>query len=248
MKKRLISLLAVFAMISGCFAGGVSAAETAKFTVYLSPSSQFANYYCTTGNEELAMRQVAQAMIPYLEAYGIDYVMAKEKRDLPENTWSTLLQQRAEEAEEKGCDLYLAIHSNAAPTKAESGLRRGADIYYYTQKLMSRYWAEIIRDHYCYPDPNLVQLATNDMLIDMHTPAMPSVLVETAYHDNVEDAVWIQQNIGAIAHSLAYSVAEYRFRYYGVPFQDAGDSQEQADGPLVPLMVTDVGTVWGVKE
>lgn len=47
-----------------------------RFKVYLSPSAQPWNPYCDgSGSEEYYMRQVATAMIPYLQSYGIDYVL-----------------------------------------------------------------------------------------------------------------------------------------------------------------------------
>lgn len=190
----------------------ISSAPT--FKVYLSPSSQFANPYVNGGSEEQYMRMVANAMTPYLDAYGIKYVMAQEKKALPQSVWPTLLQFRADEAAANQCDLYLAIHSNA--TGSSSKVRYGADIYYYTGKPMSRYWAEITQQNYVYPDKNLIKLATNDRLIDMYAPTMPSLLVETAYHDNVSDANWIKSNINQIAASLAYSIAQYRHDFYGV--------------------------------
>ena len=156
------------------------------------------------------MRQVAQAMIPYLEAYGIDYVMAKEKRDLPENTWSTLLQQRAEEAEEKGCDLYLAIHSNAAPPSV-AGTRRGPVVYYYATSPYGRQMAELIADELreIYPDPSKVQVLPTTTLRELRRTNAPSALVEVAYHDNPEDAAWIRGNIDEIGKALSNAVAAY---------------------------------------
>ena len=44
----------------------------------------------------------------------------------------------------------------------------------------------------------------------------PAVLVEIAYHDNVDDANWIAENIPAIARNLSQSVTDY----FGLPFVD----------------------------
>ena len=39
-------------------------------------------------------------------------------------------------------------------------------------------------------------------------PLPPAVLVEIAYHDNVEDANWIKNNIEGIGRNLALSIAD----------------------------------------
>ena len=41
--------------------------------IYLSPSTQEGNYYVTGNTEEQYMNQLADAMIPYLDASGIRY-------------------------------------------------------------------------------------------------------------------------------------------------------------------------------
>ena len=44
----------------------------------------------------------------------------------------------------------------------------------------------------------------------------PSNLIELAYHDNLEDAMWIINNINVIARTLVLSLTEY----FGIPFVD----------------------------
>ena len=51
-------------------------------------------------------------------------------------------------------------------------------------------------------------------LVELRRTKAPAVLVEVAYHDNVEDANWIINNIEEIAENLALSVADF----LGVPF------------------------------
>ena len=54
------------------------------------------------------------------------------------------------------------------------------------------------------------------------TRKKPSVLLETAYHDNVEDAEWIRDNINAIARNLVQSLTQY----FGIPFVEAQPARE----------------------
>ena len=51
-------------------------------------------------------------------------------------------------------------------------------------------------------------------LVELRRTAAPAVLVEVAYHDNVDDANWITSNIERIGENLALSTADV----LGVPF------------------------------
>ena len=42
--------------------------------IYLSPSTQENNFYVSGGSEEYWMNRLADAMVPYLNASGIQYV------------------------------------------------------------------------------------------------------------------------------------------------------------------------------
>ena len=46
-------------------------------------------------------------------------------------------------------------------------------------------------------------------LAELRRTKAPAVLIETAYHDNREDAKWIRDNIDTIARALAKSAAQY---------------------------------------
>ena len=74
--------------------------------IYLSPSTQENNLYVTGGSEEEWMNRLADAMVPYLDSSGIQYV-----RNTPDMTAASSI--RASNA--GNYDLHLALHSNAAP-------------------------------------------------------------------------------------------------------------------------------------
>ena len=67
-----------------------------------------------------------------------------------------------------------------------------------------------------YPLPDRVRTVASSQLAELKRTKAPAVLIETAYHDNLADAEWIQENIGEIGRNLSQSVA----RYLGVPFVD----------------------------
>ncbi len=175
-------------------------------SVYLSPSLQEYNSFVNGGNEEYYMNLIADAMEPYLTASGIDFVR---------NTPSQTLSQAIAQSNEGNYDLHFAIHSNAAGA-ANSGNVRGVEFYYYPTSTSGQRAAQIFEDNYknIYPLPNRVQSIGTTSLAEVRRTKAPSVLAEVAYHDNVQDAQWIRDNIDNIARNLSQSIAQY----FGVPF------------------------------
>lgn len=174
--------------------------------IFLSPSLQEFNPYVGGGNEEYYMNLVADAMEPYLRASGIDFT-----RNDPNSTLSqTIAQSNA-----GNYDLHVALHSNASP-EAQKGQNRGVQVYYYPTSSSGQRAADIIAQNYTgiYPDPNDVAVIPTTSLAEVRRTKAPSVLIETAFHDNAQDADWIRSNINNIARSVSKSIAEY----LGVPF------------------------------
>lgn len=174
--------------------------------IYLSPSTQENNYFVSGGTEEQYMNQLADAMIPYLDASGIRYV-----RNTPDMTAVSSIA-----ASNAGTyDLHLALHSNAAP-EDRYGSVRGSVVFYYPGSPQGQRAAQIIADGLkaIYPDPNLVRSEGTTVIGEVRRVRAPSVFLELAFHDNAEDAAWIKGNIQAIARNLVLSLTEY----FGIPF------------------------------
>lgn len=174
--------------------------------LYLSPSTQEFNPYVTTGNEEYWMNQIADRMEPYLLASGIEFT-----RNDPQQNAAAAIRQ----SNEGDYDFHLALHSNAAAPGSE-GTRRGIDIYYYPGSADSLRMAEILVDNLkpIYPLPNQVRALTSMAIGELRRTKAPAVLAELGYHDNVDDALWIENNLDAIARAISLAVTEY----FGVPF------------------------------
>ena len=171
--------------------------------IYLSPSTQEYNEYVNDlGTEEQNMNRLADALVPYLDRLGIAY-----NRNTPEMTAGSSIRQANATPP---YDLYLALHSNASPEQF-AGLLRGPDIYYNPANSESRRAADLIADEFrkIYPEPQLVDVRPTDFLGEVLRPNYPAVLVETAYHDNPDDAAWILNNFDAIARALANAVQEF---------------------------------------
>lgn len=174
--------------------------------IYLSPSTQDYNPFITGNSEEYYANLIADAMVPYLRASGIDF-----DRNNPGGTVSDSINS----SNSGNYDFHLAIHSNAAPEKL-SGMIRGSDVYYYRDSSRSKRAADIFSNNLklIYPEPELVKAVPTTSLAELRRTKAPAVLVEVAYHDNKTDADWITSNIELIAQNLALSTADF----LGVPF------------------------------
>ena len=173
--------------------------------IYLSPSTQEFNPYVIGGTEEYYMNLIADAMEPYLYATGIEFT-----RNTPDMTAASSIAA----SNSGNYDLHLALHSNAT---ASGGGRRGSEVYYFPTSVRGKRAAEIIANNLqiIYPVPNGVKAIPTTTLGEVRRTRAPSVLIEYAYHDNTEDALWIAENINAIAQNTVLSLADY----FGIPFK-----------------------------
>ena len=174
--------------------------------IYLSPSTQENNYFVTGGTEEQYMNLLADKMVPYLDASGIRYV-----RNTPNMTAvSSIAASNA-----GNYDLHLALHSNAAP-EGKYGTARGSIVFYYPGSTQGQKAAQIIADGLkaIYPNPNRVRAEGTTAIGEVRRVRAPSVFLELAFHDNVEDANWIKNNLDFIARNLVLSLTEY----FDIPF------------------------------
>lgn len=176
-------------------------------TVFLSPSTQEWNPYVTEGsNEEMVMNLLAEKMEPYLRSSGIGFV----RNDPARNVAGAIADSNA-----GNFDVHLALHSNAAPQQF-AGMLRGIDIYYAPSSSKSELLATITANNLAriYPLPNdvIARPATN--LGEVLRTRAVSILAEIGYHDNIEDAQWIQKNLEQIAQNLVLSLTDY----FGIPY------------------------------
>lgn len=175
--------------------------------IYLNPSNQ-ASAYITGGNEEQYMNLIADAMIPYLRSSGIQF----ERRNPGES-----LTEVIDFSNEGVYDLFFSLQSTSAPPYL-SGSLRGPEIYYYAYSPRGQVAANLIANNLkaIYPRPNMVITMPNKIMSELRETIPVAVLADIGYHDNIEDAQWIKENIDGIARQLVLSIAEY----LGTPFVD----------------------------
>ena len=192
--------------------------------IYLSPSTQEWNYYVNGGTEEEYMNLLADKMVPYLDASGIRY---------DRNTPSMTAADSIAASNAGNFDLHLALHSNASGPGAE-GRSRGILAFYYPTSANGRRAAELfvenLRD--IYPLPEKVSTRATTSLGEIRQPRFPSVLLELGYHDNPDDALWIQENIPRIAVNLVLSLTEYFGLPYTAPTPQPGQVSTVSGGPV----------------
>ena len=152
------------------------------------------------------MNRLADAMVPYLVSNGIQYV-----RNSPDMSAASSIRQ----ANAGWYDFYLALHSNAAG-EGNYGNVRGIIAFYYPSSLNGKRAAEIFAENLrqIYPLPDRVRTQATTTLGEVSRSRFPAVLLEIGYHDNYEDAVWIENNLTQIAQNLVLSLTEY----FGLPF------------------------------
>ena len=174
--------------------------------IYLSPSTQENNLYVNGGSEEEWMNRLADAMIPYLDATGIRYT-----RNTPVMTAASSL--RASKAGHY--EWHLALLSNASP-EGSYGQNRGVLVFHYPGSAQGTKAATIMADQLkgIYPIPALVRVEPTTTIGEVRLTRAPSVFLELGYHDNLDDAVWVQTNLDLIAQTIVRALAEY----FKIPF------------------------------
>ncbi len=174
--------------------------------IYLSPSTQEKNFYVNGGTEEQWMNRLADAMVPYLNASGIQYT-----RNTPDMTAASSI--RASNA--GNYDLHLALHSNASP-EGQYGQNRGIIVFYYPGSTQGQRAAGIIAENLksIYPLPNNVRTESTTAIGEVRQVRAPSAFIELGYHDNPDDANWIKNNLDLIARNIVLSLTQF----FGIPF------------------------------
>ena len=176
--------------------------------LFLSPSLQPFNLYVNGGNEAQIMGYLADALEPYLRANNISFV-----RSNPQGTLGDAIRL----SNSQNFRLHLALHSNASP-ESSPGRFQGIQGYYYPTSAQGKRAAQDLVDSLklIYPQPENVYIVPTTTIAEVRRTKAPAVLMEIGYHDNLEDANWIKNNIQNIARSLAVGLCEF----FGKPFID----------------------------
>ncbi|NMB44729.1 MAG: SH3 domain-containing protein [Clostridiales bacterium] len=171
-------------------------------TIYLSPSKQENNIgYGDYGSEEMRMNQITDVICNYLDKTEIVYY-----RNNPNMT----LREIINDSNSKNPDIHFSIHSNA-------GGGSGAECFIYDWGGERERFARIVYERIANITPMEDRgIKVRPNLAELNGTTAPSCLLEIAFHDRQEDAVWIMNNIELIGIELARGICEY----FAVPFPE----------------------------
>lgn len=170
-------------------------------TIYLSPSLQEYNVgYGDYGTEEYRMNRIADILEKLLKEKG--YIVYRNK---PQNS----IQEVVKVSNILIPDIHIALHSNAS---AKEYAGRGIEIYVNKKGTKAEKLAQYIYDEMIkiYPDPKFGRgVFYSNELYELRETTAPAVLIEVAFHDNVDDAKWIINNEKAIAIAISNAIDKY---------------------------------------
>jgi N-acetylmuramoyl-L-alanine amidase len=180
----------------------------------LSPSTEEYEPFVTGNNEEYYMNRVADAMIPYLRASGIDF----DRNDPGDTT-----QQIIAKSNSKYHDLHLALNMETGVGDL-AGKVRGESVVHLTGSPGGTAAAQIFARNLktIYPIPELVTVASDRLNPELRDTDAAALMVVLGYRDNIEDAEWVIGHIDEIGRNLAMSLAEY----LKVPFVEKAPTAE----------------------
>ncbi|MEG1548830.1 MAG: N-acetylmuramoyl-L-alanine amidase [Ruthenibacterium sp.] len=178
--------------------------------IYLSPSNQANNVYAVGNTTEKAQMEIVAQKAKLL--LDTNYVCETEMATLGKGIGYN---ERPLEAKQKGCHVYLAVHSNAGSPAAS-----GAMAFYHPSQPVGKALAQALvteLDAICPIAGNRNVSVVNGMSAfrgagygEIRSPAqygLVAVLVETNFHDNPKTAQWILANHDGIANAIVRALA-----------------------------------------
>lgn len=191
--------------------------------IYMCPSTDETKLYASGGSEKYFMNLIMETMSPYLNASGIDF-----KRSKPSMT----KEQAVEEANNGDFDLYLALHTDAAPPGYE-GVLEGPEIAFFPTSTKGKRAATIFANglSLIYPKPDFLTMLPTRENAEITKSKAPAVCVSAAYHDNVNDALWLTSNIDNIARNLVSSICSFFLLRFLIP-EPAAPGRVKAESGL----------------
>lgn len=169
--------------------------------IFLSPSTQEFNVGVGDyGTEEYRMNRIADI---------VEELLKKQGYTVYRNDPNEKLSEAVRKSNEIKPDVHVALHSNASGKGFDA---QGPEIFANRpdtpgDRLANAIYDEIIKI-YPYKDKGRGVLFTSTLYEIIRTNA-PAVLLEVAFHDNVNDANWIINNEGEIAQAIVDGINNY---------------------------------------
>ena len=175
--------------------------------IYLSPSNQYDNYGVEEAgytSEKEMMNKLADVIERELQAVGFVVYRNNPYGDI--NAWNSF-------SNAVGADFHFAIHSNGSTNHTA----RGVEIHVDDETSPALSIAANIYDNLykIYPGNNTplynrgIKYARGSLGEVNNNYVNNGALIEVAFHDNYEDALWIAQNLEQIGQNIASSIISY---------------------------------------
>lgn len=191
------------------------------------------SYYESNMNWKLHLKLKAE-----LEAYGFEVITTRENKNI-----DLSLSKRGKAA--KGCDLFMSLHSNAAPFKQANEKVDRVDIYATLNRKAHNLAAKLavrIAEVMEVKDGGFVKTKESSsggewygVLRGCNSVGVPGMLVEHSFHSNTRSTLWLLEdaNLDKLAAAEAAVLAEH----YGLTKSDAPAPEPDAPAAFVPYMV-----------
>jgi N-acetylmuramoyl-L-alanine amidase len=186
--------------------------------VYVSPSTQENNVGVSNyGTEEKQMNDIADIVCRLLDYNDITYA-----RNTPDMTLTEIV----DHSNDINPKIHVAIHSNA-----HNGKARGCEVwgflidgvYTNSQKLSECIYKEL--EPLTPTADRGVKNGVKTNFAEITKVKATSCIVEVAFHDNIEDALWIINNKPEIAAAIVKGICNY----FGLPFKSLEQHKDSSD-------------------
>jgi N-acetylmuramoyl-L-alanine amidase len=166
--------------------------------IFLAASSKTYNACILGDNEAVHCGYILDAMIPLLDFNGVTY----EIKEGGTTGGSPACRFGTRDA---NCTVPVCLYTISSPV---AGKFRGSFFLYRADCEKAKRLAEIMAENF----RKIYQLPENVNIV----PSMDisGVAAKVAYHDNIEDATWLHQNIQLIAENLVMSICTYLGKNY----------------------------------
>ncbi len=179
-----------------------------SYRVYLSPANHYKKYAIDGYTEKEQMDKLAGKLAIELEKYeGVETVLT-DIYDVDRSYTG-----RPEDARRRNCDIYVALHSNG-------GCGKGACVFYHPDYPLSKALALSIVKALNAVCPIISNRAVQPAIYawnrkelnfgELRVPAcygIAPVLIEHEFHDTVDGARWLIENLDTIAKADAAAIA-----------------------------------------
>ena len=156
--------------------------------IYLSPSTQERNAYATGQTEEAVMRDLAVKVSQRLFAHEVRIggAVSANANAIDSNGW--------------GAELHVALHSNAGGGEGTLVLSSGS---VRSLQLANAIYALLAPVSVGNPDDGV---RVSRQFVELTGTKAPAVIVEVEFHDSVQGATHITQNLDAYADAIAKGI------------------------------------------